>query len=173
MLMQAQVPFRNMGGGVPGQPMGGLPAGFNVAPPSANLFSSISLPPMPSIGGGGAGGVGARSGAGDGDDSDDSSGGGGLTSTGGKKTAEQRAAAVQEKNRRAQKRFRERQVGGWLLPGGRGRWYTRAIGWIWAASSLLAQPACAAGPPAACRSTRASTQHHRPCRPPASAPTAV
>jgi hypothetical protein len=121
MLMQAQVPFRNMGGGVPGQPMGGLPAGFNVAPPSANLFSSISLPPMPSMGGGGAGGIGARSGAGDGDDSDNSSGGGGLNSTGGKKTAEQRAAAVQEKNRRAQKRFRERQVGGWVLPGGRAR----------------------------------------------------
>jgi hypothetical protein len=42
-------------------------------------------------------------------DSGDSSGGGGGGGGRGKKSAEQRAAAVQDKNRRAQKRFRERQ----------------------------------------------------------------
>ena len=61
----------------------GLPAGFMAQPASANLFSSITLPDT--LMGGGSG-------------------------KGGKKSAEQRAAAVQEKNRRAQKRFRERQV---------------------------------------------------------------
>lgn len=91
LLMQAQVPFRNAGG---------MPAGFGVAPPSANLFSSIVLPD-----------AGLTMGTGGVDDSGDSSGGGGVGNAGGKKSAEQRAAAVQEKNRRAQKRFRERQVG--------------------------------------------------------------
>ncbi|KAI3437838.1 hypothetical protein D9Q98_000284 [Chlorella vulgaris] len=82
--LQGQVPFRNAGG---------MPAGFAAPPATANLFSSIVLPGMQLEGGA--------------DDSGDSSGGG--TGVGGKKSAEQRAAAVQEKNRRAQKRFRERQ----------------------------------------------------------------
>lgn len=76
--------------------------------PSANLFSSIQLP---DAGMGGAGGGAASRGGTAMDDSGDSSGGGGPGGGGGKKSAEQRAAAVQEKNRRAQKRFRERQVG--------------------------------------------------------------
>lgn len=88
--MQAQVPFRTPAGGV-----AGLPAGFIAQPASANLFSSIALPDT--LLGGGS--VAPTEG--------DSGGGGGK---GGKKSAEQRAAAVQEKNRRAQKRFRERQV---------------------------------------------------------------
>lgn len=75
--------------------------------PTANLFSSIQLPDA-MLGGAAAGGPGTTShGAGD---SGDSSGGGGMGGGGSKKSAEQRAAAVQEKNRRAQKRFRERQV---------------------------------------------------------------
>lgn len=83
---------------------GSLPSGFGEAPPAAaaNLFSSILLPDAMHLAAGGDGG-----GDGDGDDSGDSSGAG----HGGKRSAEQRAAAVQEKNRRAQKRFRERQVG--------------------------------------------------------------
>ena len=92
LLMQAQIPYRNA-----------MPGGFPAPPPSANLFSSIVLPDgLNQMGGGGGGGGG--------DDSGDSSGG--AHAGGGKKSAEQRAAAVQEKNRRAQKRFRERQVGG-------------------------------------------------------------
>ncbi|KAL4451855.1 hypothetical protein ABPG75_007517 [Micractinium tetrahymenae] len=98
LLMQAQVPFR----GAPGLPV--MPGGFPAAAPSANLFSSIQLPDALLGGGAAAGGPGTTSLGGD---SGDSSGGGG--GGGGKKSAEQRAAAVQEKNRRAQKRFRERQ----------------------------------------------------------------
>ncbi len=77
--------------------------------PTANLFSSIQLPDA-MLGGAAAGGPGTTSHGGAGD-SGDSSGGGGGSGGGSKKSAEQRAAAVQEKNRRAQKRFRERQVG--------------------------------------------------------------
>ena len=55
---------------------------------------------------------GGRSGGRSAPDSGDSSGEGGPGGAGGKKSADQRAAAVQEKNRRAQKRFRERQVRG-------------------------------------------------------------
>lgn len=103
LLMQTQAPFRNGG-------LAGLPGAYNVPPPSANLFSSIVLPDAGAGIGGGAGG--SRGGGGGLDDDDDSgdSSGGGMQSGGGKRSAEQRAAAVQEKNRRAQKRFRERQV---------------------------------------------------------------
>lgn len=89
-----QVSFRG------GLPPGMQPGGFAAAP-TANLFSSIVLPDVVTMGGGGGSGP-------TGNHSDDSSGGDGTSGRG--KTAEQRAAAVQEKNRRAQKRFRERQV---------------------------------------------------------------
>ncbi|KAL4424884.1 hypothetical protein ABPG77_002107 [Micractinium sp. CCAP 211/92] len=100
LLMQAQVPFRQTG-----LPM--MPGGFPTQAPTANLFSSIQLPDA-MLGGAAAGGPGTTSHGGAGD-SGDSSGGGGGSGGGSKKSAEQRAAAVQEKNRRAQKRFRERQ----------------------------------------------------------------
>lgn len=82
-----------------GLPLPPLPAFGGPAPAAANLFSSIALPEA----GLAAGGAGGDTGGGS-----DSSGGG--RTSGGKKTAADRAAAVQEKNRRAQKRFRERQV---------------------------------------------------------------
>ena len=92
LLMQAQVPFRG------GQ--SGLPAGFSLPPPSANLFSSIQMPvPSGQMGSGSAGG----GGGGEYDSGSDDG-------AGGRKPSDNRAAAVQEKNRRAQKRFRERQV---------------------------------------------------------------
>lgn len=97
-------------GGLP--PMGGLPGGlqggYGGAAPTANLFSSIPGLDTNMLGAAApTNTVGPTSGGEP--DSGDSSGGGGGTGKG-KKSAEQRAAAVQEKNRRAQKRFRERQV---------------------------------------------------------------
>lgn len=114
--LQGQVPFRNAGG---------MPAGFAAPPATANLFSSIVLPGMQLEGGA--------------DDSGDSSGGG--TGVGGKKSAEQRAAAVQEKNRRAQKRFRERQV----------RWagLVGTAGCLWLCGNVAEQSASASPAPAA------------------------
>ncbi len=96
-------------GGLP--PMGGLPGGlqggFGGAAPTANLFSSIPGLNDATMLGAAAPATTAGPASGADPDSGDSSGGGGGR---GKKSAEQRAAAVQEKNRRAQKRFRERQV---------------------------------------------------------------
>ncbi|KAI7844440.1 hypothetical protein COHA_001987 [Chlorella ohadii] len=97
-------------GGLP--PMGGLPGGlqggFGGAAPTANLFSSIPGLNDAAMLGAAAPATTAGPASGADPDSGDSSGGGGGGGRG-KKSAEQRAAAVQEKNRRAQKRFRERQ----------------------------------------------------------------
>ena len=88
-LMAHQVPFRTAGGAYGGQQQPVLA--------SANLFSSILLPePSTMLESGLRGG-----------DSDDSSG---EQDGGGPRRKGDKSQAIQEKNRRAQKRFRERQV---------------------------------------------------------------
>lgn len=105
--MMMQQGFR---GGLPpmGGLQGGLPGGFGAAP-TANLFSSIPGLNDAAMMGAVAPATTGGPNSGMEPDSGDSSGGGAGGSGRGKKSAEQRAAAVQEKNRRAQKRFRERQ----------------------------------------------------------------
>lgn len=92
----------------------GDPNGFDGMPmqTSANLFSSVAAPEPSATGGSGS----KQDPSYDSDDSKD-----GDDGKGGRRTAEQKAHAIQEKNRRAQKRFRERQVL-WVL------WWLR---WGW------------------------------------------
>ncbi|GAB4819371.1 hypothetical protein N2152v2_006417 [Parachlorella kessleri] len=87
-LMNPAVPFRGTAGASGSLP-GALP-GMPAQPPTANLFSSIVMTEATGL-----------------HDSGDSTGNAGH---GGKRSSEDRSQAIQEKNRRAQKRFRERQA---------------------------------------------------------------
>lgn len=141
--MMMQQGFR---GGLPpmGGLQGGLPGGFGAAP-TANLFSSIPGLNDAAMMGAAAPATTGGPNSGMEPDSGDSSGGGAGGSGRGKKSAEQRAAAVQEKNRRAQKRFRERQVRGV----GRGAGCLKSAACLPARSWPAAPARCCAMQPAA------------------------
>lgn len=157
--MMMQQGFR---GGLPpmGGLPGGLPGGFGAAP-TANLFSSIPGLNDAAMMGAVAPTTTAGPNSGMEPDSGDSSGGGAGGSGRGKKSAEQRAAAVQEKNRRAQKRFRERQVRGV----GRGAGYLKSAACLPARSWPAAPARCRAIQPAAVPAV-----HACPCLPAAPFP---
>ena len=120
-----------------------LGAGFAAQPPTANLFSSIVLPEV--------GGMPLDSGESMGDGTEPGGGGGR-----GKRAAPDpdRSQAIQEKNRRAQKRFRERQVRSHAAGGARRRppllRRCRLRVWGWGLEEG-AQHGCASPAPCSCQ----------------------